>query len=71
MKDIGNFIRFNVNIGSANFDDVRCMIRELGYTSQGRVPLKIWSLQMTPYPGYEPGNAGTVGGYNAEITEES
>lgn len=71
LKDIGDFLVFDVRIGSTVFDNVNCMVRELGYTSQGRVPLKIWSLQMTPYPGYEPNNAGTVGGYNATITEET
>ena len=71
LKDIGDFIVFDVSIGSTIFSEVNCMIRDLGYTSQGKVPLKIWSLQMTPYPGYEPGNPGTVGGYNATIEEET
>lgn len=70
LRDIGEIVIFDVNIGSTVFSQVRCMIREIGYTSQGQVPIKLWSLQMTPYPGYEPGNPGTVGGYNATITQE-
>lgn len=70
LRDIGEIVIFDVDIGSTKFTQVRSMIREIGYTSQGQVPIKLWSLQMTPYPGYEPGNPGTVGGYNATITQE-
>lgn len=71
LKDVGDFLKLNVQIESAVYSDVPCMIRSIGYDPDGlKIPLKIWSFQMTPFPGYEPGFAGTVGGYNATITEE-
>lgn len=72
LQDIGGFVSLNVQIGSTNFIGVPALIREIGYDPDGlKLPVKLWSFQMTPFPGYTPGNAGTVGGYNATITEES
>lgn len=70
LLDMGQDIKFDVKIGSTLFDGVVCTIRDIGYSSNGVVTLKLWSYQMTPFPGYEPGNPGTVGGYNALIQEE-
>lgn len=70
LLDVGDDIGFDVDIGSTVFDNVICSIRDLGYSANGAVKLKLWSYQMTPFTGYEPGNPGTVGGYNATITEE-
>ena len=71
LLDIGNDIGFDVKIGSSLFDNVVCTIRDIGYSSSGVVTLKLWSYQMTPFPGYEPGHSGTVGGYDALIEEET
>jgi len=72
LQDIGGFVSLNVQIGSSNFTSVPALIREIGYDPDGlKLPVKLWSFQMTPFPGYTPGNPGTVGGYNATITEET
>jgi len=71
LLDVGDFVFFNVSIGSAVFEDVPCLIRTIGYDPVGlKIILEVWSFAMCPFPGYEPGYAGTVGGYNATITEE-
>jgi hypothetical protein len=71
LKDISQFALLDVKIGSSEFELVPCQIREIGYDPQGlKLPIKLWSFQMCPYPGYEPGYAGTVGGFNANITFE-
>lgn len=71
LKDIGEFIAIDVKIGSSQFDNVPCMIRDIGYDPAGlKLPVKLWCMTMVPFPGYVPGYAGTVGGYNATITEE-
>jgi hypothetical protein len=71
LKDIGEFVAVDVKIGSSQFDNVPCMIREIGYDPAGlKLPAKLWCMTMVPFPGYVPGYAGTVGGYNATITEE-
>jgi hypothetical protein len=31
---------------------------------------RLWSFQMCPFPGWNPGFSGIVGGYNATITQE-
>lgn len=70
-QDLGNFVSINVDMGSTRFNNVPAMIREIGYDSRGlRIPVKLWSFQMCPFPGYEPGHAGIVGGYSATITQE-
>lgn len=72
IKDVGDFLSLDVKIGSAIFDEVPCMVRDIGYDPNGlKVPVKIWSLAMTPFPGYTPLNPGIVGGYSATITEET
>lgn len=71
LKDISNFSLLDVKIGSSEFELVPCQIREIGYDPQGlKLPIKIWSFQMCPFLGYEPGYAGTVGGFDATIIFE-
>ncbi len=71
LQDIGDFVNIDVKIGSTLFDSVPAMIRNLGYDPQGlKIPVKMWSFAICPFPGYVPGYAGTVGGYNATIVAE-
>lgn len=70
LQDIGDFVLVDVKIGSAIFDNVPAMVRDVGYDPAGlKRPIRLWSLMMVPFPGYVPGYTGTVGGYNATITE--
>lgn len=72
LRDLGDFVRISVQIGSSVFQGTPAMIRELGYDPQGlKLPMKLWSFQMVPIPGYDPGYSGVVGGYNATIVEET
>lgn len=72
LLDIGDFVKLNVNIGSTVFSDIPAFIRDIGYDPAGfKIPAKIFSLQMTPYPGFSPGFTGIVGGSTATITEET
>ena len=71
LLDIGDFVKINVQIQGTIFENVPCLIREIGYEAIGlRIKLKLWSFQMLPFPGYVPGNAGTVGGSTATILRE-
>lgn len=71
LQDIGNFISIDVSIGSSEFESIPVMVRDIGYDPSGlQIPIKAWSMQMTPFPGYEPGFFGIVGGYNAVIAAE-
>jgi hypothetical protein len=71
LKDIAQFAYLDVKIGSSEYDLVPCMFREIGYDPQGlKIPVKLWSFQMCPFPSYEPSFPGTVGGFDATITEE-
>ena len=68
LLDIGNFINVSVSIGSVHLENVPCLIRDIGIDPAGlKIPMKLWSFQMCPYPDYEPGYDGTVGGYSATI----
>jgi hypothetical protein len=72
LKDIGEFVKLNVEIGGTIFQDVPAMIRDIGYDPKGlTIPMKLWSMALCPFPGYTPGYGGTVGGYNATITQET
>ena len=71
LLDIGNFVSIEVSIQGTIFENVPALIREIGYDPQGiKIPLRLWSFQMTPFPGWSPGYAGIVGGSTATITEE-
>lgn len=71
LKDIGDFIKLDVRIGSAIYENVPAMIRDIGYDPAGlKIPVKLWSMQMVPFIGWSPGYAGIVGGASATITEE-
>lgn len=68
LQDLGRFILFNIKIGSTQFTDVPCQIRQITYLSNGSIALVVWSYLMTPYPGYNSGSPGIVGGFDASIT---
>lgn len=68
LLDLGDFIIFNLQIGSTEFYAVPCQIRSMSYLSSGAITMTVWSYLMTPYPGYDSGAAGIVGGYDAFIT---
>lgn len=70
-KDPGDFVLLNIVIGSVVYEDVPAMLRDVGYDPAGfKLPVKAWPFAMCPYPGYDPGYYGTVGGYAAVITAE-
>jgi hypothetical protein len=49
------------------------MVREIGYSSDLKLPMKLWSFQMLPFAnpgGWNPSYAGIVGGDLCTITEE-
>lgn len=72
LLDIGDFVKLNVKIQSTEFEGVPALIREVGYDPAGmKIPLKLWSFQMLPFPGYTPGYVGTVGGSTATIDAET
>lgn len=71
LLDIGDFVFLNLQIGASQFSDVPCMTREIGYDPAGfKLPLRLWSMELLPFPGYTPGHAGTTGGSTATITSE-
>jgi len=72
LLDIGDFVKLNIKIQSTEFESVPALIREIGYDPAGiKIPMKLWSFQMLPFPGYTPGYSGTVGGSTAIIDEET
>ncbi len=71
LLDVGDFVKLNILIGSTIYENVPAMIRTKGYDPQGiQLPTTLWSLQLLPFPLYEPGYSGTVGGYNQSIVQE-
>lgn len=70
-RDIGDFVSLDLDFASLRYDGVPALIREIGYDPNGlRIPVRLWSFQMLPFPGYTPGYDGTVGGSSATITQE-
>lgn len=75
LKDLGDFVKLSIDIGSIEFDStsspIVAMIRQLRYTPRTMsIGAKLWLFQMINFPGYT-GPAGTVGGYNQTITQET
>lgn len=71
LRDLGDWVKVSVKIGSTVFDNVPAQIREIGYDPAGlKLPAVLWSMQAVPFPGYTPGYAGIVGGFSATITAE-
>lgn len=73
LRDIGDFVSVDVQIGSCVFGGVPAMIRDIGVDPEGiAIPTRLWSFQMVPFPGYSPAYPGTVtGGSTAIITQET
>jgi len=47
------------------------MIRSVGHNPQGfSLSLVLWSFQMFPFTGWNPGYSGITGGASATITQE-
>lgn len=71
LLDIGDFVKLNIDIGATILVDVPAMIRTVGYDPQGvKLPMQLFSFQMTPFTGYTPGFSGITGGQFATITQE-
>jgi hypothetical protein len=71
LLDIGDFVKINVNIDGAVFENVPALVREIGYDPDGvKIRVKLWSFQMIEFTGYTPGYSGVVGGQFASITPE-
>ena len=71
LLDIGDFVKLNVNIQGTVFENVPALIRQIGYDPQGiKIPMKLWSFQMLPFPGHSPGFPGITGGSSVSIDEE-
>jgi hypothetical protein len=49
------------------------LIREIGYDPEGKVPVRVFSFQLVPFPGWEPtwSPEGITGGFEAVIDEET
>jgi hypothetical protein len=71
LRELGDFAKITVNIGGTVMTGVPMMIRQIGYEPTGiTLPVKAWLMALIPYPGYRPGYHGTVGGFEAIISEE-
>lgn len=71
LKDLGQFVLLDVQIGSTVFSGVPCQIRDIGYSPDGlKLPMRLWSFAMLPFQTWNPGYAGIVGGQSASITAE-
>jgi hypothetical protein len=71
LLDIGDFVKINVNIQGTQFTDVPAMIRDIGYDPDGvKIPVRLWSFQLMPFPGHAPVFSGITGGSTAIIIQE-
>jgi len=71
LKDIGEWVLLDVQIGSSTFSGVPCQIRDISYSPSGlQLPMKLWSFSMLPFGSWNPGFAGIVGGESATISAE-
>lgn len=71
LKDVGDIVKLNIDIGSIKYENVPAMIREIGYDPVGmKLPIKAWVLQMCPASVSSTTEPGTVGGYAATIEQE-
>lgn len=71
LQDIGEWIQLDIQVGSVQFAGVPCLIREIGYSSDGlKLPVKLWSFAMLPFGSWNPGFTGIVGGESATISAE-
>lgn len=71
LKDIGEFIILDIDIGSIRLGGVPCQIRDIGYSPNGlKLPVKLWSFAMLPFGSWNPGFNGIVGGESATISAE-
>jgi hypothetical protein len=72
LLDVGDFVMLDVAIGGILYERTPAMIRAKGYDPEGiKIPMSLWVFQLLPFEGYVPGYAGTVGGFNADITFET
>ena len=73
LIDLSEMLTLDVDIGSVNYSDIPALVREVGYDPEGpSIIMKLWNLQLINFPGTpgHTGPAGTVGGYDATITQE-
>ena len=72
LKEPGDFVKLSVTIASTKYDDVPCMVREIGVDPKGiAFPVRLWSFQLFPFQSYSPGGSGIVSSDTQTITEET
>ena len=73
LLDLADFVFTKMDIGSVAVDNVPMMIRQIGYNSDGTIPVTLMSFQMIPFgnpSGWNPSYEGITGGDTSTITEE-
>jgi hypothetical protein len=71
LLEISDFVTMDVQIGSAVFDGIPCLVRDIGYSAKGlKIPIKYWSFMTIPYSGWAGVGGGIVAGSTATIEEE-
>lgn len=67
LTDIGDFVMVNISISATTFKETPMMVRGTGIDPKLKIPLRLLSFQMIPFPGWEPEISGIVGGFNGQI----
>ena len=71
LKELGEFVSLNVDIGAIIYPQIPSLFRRLGYDPKGpSIPATLMCFQLIDFPGYS-GPSGTVGGSTATITQET
>lgn len=71
LRDIGDFVLLDIDIGSTQFSNVPAMVRDISYNPDGfTIGVNVWSFQLVPFTGWAGQGAGIVGGATASITQE-
>jgi hypothetical protein len=72
LLEISDFVTMDINIGSTVFEQIPCLVRDIGYSAKGlKIPIKYWSFMVLPYTGWAGVGGGIVAGSTATIEEET
>ena len=69
LLDIGDWVLVYIEDSGLSLNGIPMRVRSIGLSPDFKIKVKLWSFQMTPFPGWEPDYTGIISGYNAEIKE--
>ena len=71
LVDIGDWLLVDISDSGAVFDKIPMLVRSVSFSPEFKIKIMLFSFQMIPFTGWNPGYSGIIGGENAKVIKEN